>query len=110
MDLPKLKKVTEIKRRDKKKILLLSDDLRMHSGVATMSREIVLGTAHKYNWFQLGAALKHPEVGKVIDISDDVNKNCNITDSDVKVMPFEGYGNEMIIRQLLKREKPDAIF
>lgn len=99
-----------IEKNKRKKILLLSDDLRMHSGVATMSREIVLGTAHKYNWFQLGAALKHPEVGKVIDISDDVNKNCNITDSDIKVMPFEGYGNAMIIRQLLKREKPDAIF
>ena len=99
-----------IERTKRKKILLLSDDLRMHSGVATMSREIVVGTAHKYNWFQLGAALKHPEIGKVIDISDDINKTVNIPDSDVKVMPFEGYGNAMIIRQLLKREKPDAIF
>ena len=99
-----------IEKAKRKKILLLSDDLRMHSGVATMSREIVIGTAHKYNWFQLGAALKHPEVGKVIDISDDVNKNINIPDSDVKVMPFEGYGNAMIIRQLIKKEKVDAIF
>ena len=53
-----------IEKDKRKKILLLSDDLRMHSGVATMSREIVVGTAHKYNWFQLGAALKHPEIGK----------------------------------------------
>ena len=30
----------------KKKILLMSDDLRMHSGIATMSREFVLGTVH----------------------------------------------------------------
>ena len=28
----------------KKKILLLSDDLRMSSGVGTMSREFVMGT------------------------------------------------------------------
>jgi len=41
MDLPKLKNVTEKK---KKKIILLSDDLRMSSGVGTMSREIVMGT------------------------------------------------------------------
>ena len=40
--LPKLKKTTP--KREKKKILLLSDDLRMSSGVGTMSREIVLGT------------------------------------------------------------------
>ena len=39
--LPKLKKISDKK---KKKILLLSDDLRMFSGVANMSREIVLGT------------------------------------------------------------------
>ena len=30
-----------IPKKDRKKILLLSDDIRMHSGVATMSREIV---------------------------------------------------------------------
>ena len=49
----------------KKKILLLSDDLRMTSGVATMSKEIVLGTLHKYDWVQLGAAISHPEYGKI---------------------------------------------
>ena len=32
------------KRKNKKKIILLSDDLRMSSGVGTMSREIVMGT------------------------------------------------------------------
>jgi len=99
-----------IEKDKRKKILLLSDDIRMHSGVATMSKEIVVGTSHKYNWFQLGAALKHPEVGKIIDVSDDVNKAVNITDADVKVMPTEGYGNPAIVRALLKNEKPDAIF
>lgn len=99
-----------IEKDKRKKILLLSDDLRMHSGVATMSREIVVGTAHKYNWFQLGAALKHPEIGKIIDVSQEINKNTKLTDADVKVMPHEGYGNAMIVRNLIKREKPDAIF
>ena len=44
----------------KKKILLLSDDLRMHSGVATMSRELVTGTLHHYDWVQMAGAIKHP--------------------------------------------------
>jgi len=35
--------------KDRKTILLLSDDLRMFSGISTMSREFVLGTAHYYN-------------------------------------------------------------
>ena len=34
----------------KKKILLLSDDLRMHSGIATQSKEFVMGTLDKYDW------------------------------------------------------------
>ena len=49
----------------KKRILLLSDDLRMHSGIATQSKEFVMGTIHKYDWVQLGGAVKHPEEGKI---------------------------------------------
>ena len=55
----------------KKKILLLSDDMRMTSGIARMSREFVIGTAHKYDWVQLGGAIKHPEAGKRIEIKSD---------------------------------------
>ena len=45
--------------KDKRKnILLLADDMRLHSGIATMARSIVEGNAHKFNWIQLGAALK----------------------------------------------------
>ena len=47
--LPKLKKIDPNKPK-KKKILLLSDDLRMHSGIATQSKEFVIGTLHKYDW------------------------------------------------------------
>ena len=48
-----------IKQEDRKKILFICDDIRMHSGVATMAREIVTGTAHRYNWVNLAAAIKH---------------------------------------------------
>jgi len=94
----------------RKKILLLSDDIRMHSGVATMSREIVIKTAHHYNWFQLGAALKHPEVGKTFDLSEDINKRTGLKDASIFVQPHNGYGDTVKVRQLLYQEKPDAIF
>ena len=58
----------------KKKILLFSDDMRMSSGVGTMSREIVLGTAHHFDWIQVGGAVKHPEEGQMFDLSKDVNE------------------------------------
>ena len=46
----------------KKKILLLSDDLRLTSGIATVSRDIVLGTAREFDWVQVGAAIIGPTV------------------------------------------------
>jgi len=99
-----------VKKEDRKKILLLCDDIRMHSGIATMAREIVVGTAHHFNWVNLGAAIQHPEVGKAFDISAEVNKLNGIEDADVKVLPNNGYGDAMQIRNLIAQEKPDAIF
>jgi glycosyltransferase involved in cell wall biosynthesis len=94
---------------DKKKILLLSDDLRMTSGIATMSKEFVLGTVHKYNWVQLGSAVNHPEFGKIVDLNEDVKKRTGIEDANVKIYPSNGYGDINILRKLLDIEKPDAI-
>tara|TARA_R110001592_G_scaffold10504_7_gene54381 strand:- start:9136 stop:10593 length:1458 start_codon:yes stop_codon:yes gene_type:complete len=106
--LPKLRKIDPNKVK-KKKILLLSDDLRMHSGIGTMSKEFVLGTVHKYDWVQLGAAVKHPDHGKIVDISDDVKKETGVEDAFVKIYPHSGYGSEQVLKELLTREQPDAI-
>jgi hypothetical protein len=59
---------------EKKKILLLSDDLRMSSGIATMSKELVFGTLDKFHWVQLGAAVQHPDKGKEIDLGEDARR------------------------------------
>lgn len=99
-----------VKKEDRKKILLLCDDIRMHSGIATMAREIVVGTAHHFNWLNVGAAINHPEAGKGLDISTEVNKFANIDDAWVRVFPNNGYGDAMLIRNLIAQEKPDAIF
>jgi hypothetical protein len=93
----------------RKKILLLSDDIRMVSGVGVMSREIVLKTAHRYNWAQVGAAVQHPEQGKLFDMSDAVNQETGLTDANVKLYPFTGYGNPEFLRWLLANDTPDAI-
>ena len=99
-----------VKKEDRKKILLLCDDIRMHSGIATMAREIVVGTAHHFNWLNVGAAINHPEAGKGIDISAEVNNFAGIDDASVRVLPYNGYGDAMLIRSLIQQEKPDAIF
>ena len=108
MELPKLRKVDPNKPK-KKKILLLSDDLRLHSGIATQSKEMVLSTIHKYDWVQLGAALKHPEKGKVFDISSDAIKETGVEDASLKIYASDRYGSPDVLRQLINIEKPDAI-
>ena len=108
MAIPKLRKIDTNKPK-KKKILLLSDDMRMHSGIGTMSREFVLGTCGTYDWIQVGGAIKHPDAGKIIDISLDAQKETGISDASVKIYPVSGYGDQSIIRHLMQQEKPDAI-
>jgi glycosyltransferase involved in cell wall biosynthesis len=93
----------------RKKILLLSDDMRLHSGIATMARELVIQTAHHFNWVNLGGAMKHPDEKKAFDLSEDVNKQCGIEDSYVRLYATSGYGTAEIVRELIKTEKPDAI-
>ena len=93
----------------KKKILLFSDDLRMSSGVGTMSREFVLGTLKHYDWIQVGGAIKHPDSGKVIDMNESVRQETGVKDANLKIYPVDGYGSAELLRYLITAEKPDAI-
>lgn len=93
----------------KKKILLLSDDLRMHSGIATMSRELVLGTIHHYDWVQIAGAVKHPDNGKMIDLSQAVKDQNKVSDAFLHLYATDGYGNEQFLFAVMENEKPDAI-
>ena len=99
-----------IPKEQRKNILLLTDDIRLHSGVANVGKEIIIHSAHKYNWYNLGGAINHPELGKIFDLSDDINKVSGIDDSQVRVQPNNGYGEPQQIRELIKKEKIDAIF
>ena len=93
----------------RKKILLMCDDIRFTSGIATMAREIVVGTAHHFNWVNIGGAINHPEKGQRLDLSSDTNKNAGVEDASVMVYPTDGYGTIEFVRQIIQIEKPDAI-
>jgi len=95
---------------ERKKILLICDDIRVHSGVATVARELVLNTAQHFNWVNVGGAINHPEANKRMDLSADTNNNTGLTDSSVILYPTNGYGDARLIRHLIQAEKPDAIF
>ena len=94
---------------EKKKILLLSDDLRMTSGIATVSKEFVFGTFDKFHWIQLGGCGKTSDQGKEIDLGEDARKQSGVSDASLKIIPWTGYGDANILRQLIMRHQPDAI-
>ena len=84
----------------KKKILLLSDDLRMHSGIATVSKDIVMETLNEYDWVQIAGAIKHPDKGKVFDMSKGL-EDYDIENGYLKIYPVDGYGDEGILREVM---------
>ena len=89
--------------------LLLSDDLRMPSGIGTMSKEIVLKTIHHFNWIQLGGAITHPDKGKIIQMEKEMTHLTGVEESRMRIYPTDGYGNPDLIRTLIDKEKPDFI-
>ena len=93
----------------RKKILLICDDIRVHSGVATVAREVVFHTAQHFNWVNVAGAINHPEQGKRLDLCQSTNDAVGLKDASVFMYPVHDYGNPDILRQLLKIEKPDAI-
>lgn len=94
---------------DRKKILLICDDIRVHSGVATIARELVLNTCHHFNWVNIAGAINHPEKGKRFDLSADTATTSGVEDASVFLYPTDGYGDADLIRQMIQLEKPDAI-
>ena len=75
----------------RKKIIMLSDDIRTQSGVGNMAKEIVLNSSHHFNWVNLGGALKHPEAGQGFDLSPETMKLTSfkyLTKSDLVNIEF----------------------
>ncbi|MAB65206.1 MAG: hypothetical protein CL662_00030 [Bacteroidetes bacterium] len=99
-----------IPQNQRKKILLMCDDIRTHSGIGTVAKEVVLHTAHHFNYVNVGAAINHPEAGKRLDLSQSTNEEAGINDASVILYPSSGYGNPDLVRKMIATEKPDAIF
>lgn len=98
-----------IPKSERKTILLMADDIRCFSGIGTMAREIILGTADRFNWVTVGALAKHPDEGKVFDLSKSINDTTGLTDSSVTLIASTGYGDVTKVRRILATYNPDAI-
>ena len=87
----------------KKKILVLSDHPLSPSGVGTQTKymiEALLKTG-RYQFICLGGAMKH---------ADYTPQKVEPWGDDFRIFPVDGYGNHEIIRSVLQKERPDALW
>tara|TARA_R110002012_G_scaffold321598_1_gene550047 strand:+ start:2363 stop:3793 length:1431 start_codon:yes stop_codon:yes gene_type:complete len=99
-----------IPRDERKKILLIADDIRVQSGVAQIAREFVIHSCHRYNFACIGGAVNHPDKGKRFDMNQAMAESSKVEDAYTMLYPTDGYGNIEIIRSIIDLENPDAIF
>ena len=87
----------------KKKILVLSDHPLSPSGVGTQTKymiEALLKTG-RYQFVCLGGAMKHENY---------TPQKVEPWGDDFRIFPVDGYGNHEIIRSVLQKERPDALW
>jgi len=104
-----MKTVSYKPRSERKKILLISDDIRTHSGVGNVAKDIVVHTSEYFDWINIAGAVNHPDKGKKIDVSQAFENELGLKDIYCMIYPVDGYGNPQLIRQIIKEEQPDAI-
>ena len=85
------------------KILTLSDHPFSPSGVGTQTKYIIEGmlATGKYKFLSLAGAIKHPDYRP---------QKTEQWGEDWIIAPVDGYGNQDMIRSILRTEKPDIIW
>lgn len=85
------------------KVLTLSDHPLSPSGVGTQTKYVIesLLKSGKFEVVSLGGAMKHNDY-RPMKISP--------YDDEWKIIPVDGYGNQDMIRSLLRTEKPDILY
>jgi glycosyltransferase involved in cell wall biosynthesis len=102
-------KVGYIPRDDRKKILFISDSITGISGVANVARSLIAGTAHHYNFINIGVSQDPKVKGHAIDLCESVNKELGIGDSFVKTIQWDKYDDVDLIKKVMEAEKPDLL-
>ena len=87
----------------KKKILVISDHPMSPSGVGTQTKymiEALLKTG-RYQFLCFGGAVKH---------ADYTPQTIEPWGQDFRVFPIDGYGTHELVRSVLQKERPDALW
>ena len=85
------------------KIITLGDHPLSASGIGTQTKYIIEGMLKtgKYSFFCLGGAMKHEDY-KLIKFEE--------WGDDWRIQPIDGYGNQEMVRSVMRAEKPDIVW
>ncbi len=109
---------TEVLPPQKRKTLLFISDLHLrHSGLGNQKKQIIYETCHRYNYIDIGfiegldSKMKYP----VQDISSKIQMETGVQDANVKLLPYDIYGQDSSVKQkdllnYIDQFKPDALF
>ena len=88
---------------NKSKIVTISDHPLAPSGVGTQTKYVIeaLLKTGNYQVISLGGAIKH---------EDKTPKKTEQWGDDWIIYPVEGYGNQDLLRMVIRNEKPDALW
>ncbi len=93
----------KLEKKEKIKILTISDHPLSPSGVGTQTRYVIeaLLKSGKFQVISLGGAMKHDDytISRVEPFED-----------DWIIIPVDGYGNPDLIRSLLRQHRPDILY
>ena len=89
----------------KRKIVWLSDHPLVPSGVGLQAKYSIEGLLEtgKYEFFCLGGAIKHPDY-RIQQVAPE-----KFGEGSWMILPVDGHGTKEQLREVLKREKPDAV-
>ena len=88
---------------EKKKILIISDSPLVPSGVGTQTKYVIesLIDTGKYSFICMAGAIRHKNYEPIrVDPYGD----------DWVIVPVDGYGNENVVREIIKTQKPDLLW
>lgn len=88
---------------DKIKIFTISDHPLSPSGVGTQTKYIIEGMLKtgKYQFHSFGGAVKHPNHGP---------QRTEVWGDDWVIWPVDGYGNQDMVRAMIRQQKPDILW
>lgn len=100
---------TVLEKKDRKNILLISDHIRLLSGVGRMSKHIVERSTHRFNWYCIGGNVGNPDNFEPEEVGTDFLEDSKVDDPEVVIYPDGKFGSYPVVRSMIEEHDIDGI-